>query len=777
MKLDRKYYFLVSKNNLNYVLCLLLFIAILISTNSYAQTSSGPLGFCPIRTDIPPRPLVTESLQLDDIFITANYIDYIDGEASHLNGNAELKYNEQQVRADSIKYDEPQNSVELMGNVNYWDNDVYINSPDARINLDTDTGDFSKVEYWLLGNRGRGNANQVSIDLGTRTEGQKVDYTTCDPDLDSPWNLTTNVWKLSASKLVLDHERDRGSGTHVVLKIKDIPVFYTPYISFPTSDRRKSGLLAPTFGSSSRYGAEFQIPYYWNINPQMDATITPRFISKSGLMMVGEYRYLFKRSKGSLNIEYLPDDSVHDGKDRNSIAFEHRQSFLDNGRVSLIYNRVSDKEYLEDFSSTLIGTSTRFLRQSAIASYAWFSNGHRLSINNQVGNYQIVDRNIPVTSRPYKRLPSTTVIYTSPYKDSKLYYKFIGKFDHFDRGNNVELNSVNGIRYDLFPSVSYPINNQSYYVIPKAGVRYTSYQLNQNTVFNNRKPDRFVPLFSMNSGMFFERNTNILGNAVLQTLEPRIFYLYIPEHSQTDLPVFDSGQYNLNFTSLFYENRFSGIDRIGDTNQVSIAVTSRLYSEKTGQYLGSFSLGQAVYLEDRNVILPGRLEQKETTSPIIASLESNLIKNLDIRGEFQWDPDLKRTQKLTISTQYRPGEGKVLNIGYRKHLADPNIRTLNQFNVDQTDISFKWPVNREWNVVGKWNFAAKESRTLDLFAGVEYSGCCWGMRAVGRRFLSSLGGEYDTGFFLQFELKGLAGLGEKTVDFLRMSIPGYQSKF
>jgi LPS-assembly protein len=714
-----------------------------------------------------------ENLLLDDIFITANNVDYIEEGASHLRGNAGLKYNEQQVRADNIDYDESQNLVELMGNVNYWDNEVYISSPDAKINLDNDTGDFSEVQYWLLGNRGRGNATQVLINLGKTTEGQKVDYTTCDPDLDSPWNLTNNVWKLSASKLVLDHERDRGSGTHVILKIKDIPVFYTPYISFPTSDRRKSGLLAPTFGSSSRYGAEFQLPYYWNINPQMDATITPRYISKSGLMMVGEYRYLFKRSKGTLNIEYLPDDSVNDGKDRNSIAFEHRQSFLDTGRLSLIYNRVSDKEYLEDFSSTLIGTSTRFLRQSAIASYAWSTNGHRLSINNQVGNYQIVDRNIPVTSRPYKRLPSTTVSYTSPYKDSQLYYRFIGKFDHFDRGNNVELNSVNGIRYDLFPSVSYPIKNQAYYAIPKVGVHYTSYQLNQNTVFRNREPDRFVPLFSMNSGLFFERNTNIFGNAILQTLEPRIFYLYIPERNQTALPVFDSGQYNLNFASLFYENRFSSIDRIGDTNQVSMAVTSRLFSEKTGQYLGSFSLGQAVYLKDRNVILPGRLVQKETISPIIASLESNLIKNLDIRGEFQWDPDLKRTQKLTISTQYRPAGGKVLNLSYRKHLADPNIRTLNQFNVDQTDISFKWPINIEWNVVGKWNYAVKESRTLDLFGGVEYSGCCWGMRVVGRRFLSSLGGEYDTGFFLQLELKGLAGLGEKTVDFLRMSIPGY----
>jgi LPS-assembly protein len=324
--------------------------------------------------------------------------------------------------------------------------------------------------------------------------------------------------------------------------------------------------------------------------------------------------------------------------------------------------------------------------------------------------------------------------------------------------------------------VSYPINDLSYYLIPKAGVRYTSYQLDQNAILPENKPDRFVPIFSMDSGLFFERNTDLLGETIMQTLEPRLYYLYIPERDQSDLPVFDTGQFNESFTALFIENRFNGVDRLGDANRVSLALTSRLYSNESGRQLGSLSLGQAIYLDDRNVVLPGIPAQNQTFSAIVASFESNFFNNLDLSGEYQWDPDLERTQKLTLSAQYHPESGKVLNLGYRKHRADPNS-ALNLFNVDQTDISVKWPVNPEWNVIGKWNFAVEESQTLDLFGGVEYSGCCWGIRAVARRFLSNIDGEYETGFFIQIELKGLAGLGGKTVDFLKMSIPGYEEEF
>jgi LPS-assembly protein len=773
--------FRVQANNTDNSLYLFALLSCLLASsypaNSQAQSNLEPASFCPVMMTVPPRPLVTETLEDDDIMVIANSIDYVEGGTSLIVGNAELSYNDQQARADRIEYNDPENTVRLNGDINYWDNDVYLTSPAASIDLDSDTGDFEDVRYWLLGNRGRGSARQVMINLGTTTRGEVMDYTTCDPDLESPWNLTTNIWKLSAQNITLDHEAQRGTGRNVILKIKDIPVFFTPYISFPTSERRKSGLLVPTFASSSRYGFELLAPYYWNISPQTDATITPRLITNSGLMLMGEYRYLFKRGRGTVNLEYLPDDSVKQGKDRSSISIDHRQSFLDAGRFVLNYNRVSDRDYLEDFSSSLIGTSTRYIEQSAIASYSWNLSGHRLSIHNQVGNYQIVDRNIPDVSVPYKRLPSTTINYASPVKHAQLAYSFKGIFDNFVRDDDLSPDNVNGSRYDLYPTVSFPIRNIAYHLTPKVGLRYTSYQLKDNPVFNDQSPDRFIPMMSIDSGMFFERQANLFGQDVLQTLEPRLYYLYVEEEEQTDLPIFDTGLYTPSFSSLFYENRFNGVDRFGDANQISMALTSRAFSSESGRQLGSLSLGQTVHLNDRNINLPGFSDETESVTAIIARVESNFFQHVDFNGEFQWDPELDRIQKLSVRTQIRPGEGRIINLGYRKHRSNPANRVINIFDVDQSDISFKWPINNEWNLLGRWNYAVEKDRTLDLFAGVEYNSCCWGVRAIGRRFLTSLNGEYETGFFVQIELKGLAGLGQKTVDFLRTSIPGYESGF
>ncbi len=758
---------------------------LLVSASVSAQSATaGQTGaLCPVTVDIPPRPLLTEPLKLDDLYLTANQAVSIEGGTSTATGNAELAYNEQQLTADRIDYHQTNDIVDLQGDVNYWDNDVYLNSSSAHIELEADNGAFADVNYWLLDNRGRGKADKVNVSSGTLTVGERVDYTTCDPDTGSPWNLTTNIWKLSASKLTLNHETDRAYGKHVILKVKGIPIFYTPWLSFPTSDKRKSGFLMPGFGSSTRNGAELQVPYYWNIAPDMDATITPRLMSNVGAMLAGQYRYLLSRGSGTLDIEYLQGDSRFDDKSRSSIAFEHRQTFLQSGYLALLYNRVSDQHYLEDFSSSLLGTSIQFLEQSATTSYTWSPGGHYLNLYNVIGNFQTVDRNLPVAARPYRRLPSTTLNYGSPYKNTRLNYNLLGKFDYFTRGNDISLSSVNGMRYDIAPAISLPMNRQSYFVIPKAGARFTQYHLDGNNNFSDERPDRLLPFFSLDSGIFLERNTRILGEQVLQTLEPRFYYLYVPEEDQTDLPIFDTGPNLPTFASLFYENRFNGFDRIGDANQFTLAATSSLYSESTGQHLGYFSLGQTYYLRDLTVTMPGAPVQTGNQSAIFSELGTTLFDNLELRAEFQWDPILDATQKLGFHAMYRPGPGKVLNLGYSDYKLDPYATVIDSTNIGnfvrgkQTDISFHWPIKPELNVVGKWNYALEEARTLDVFAGLEYNSCCWGVRIVGRRFLSNIEGEFESGVFLQFELKGLAGIGEKTVDFLNRSIPGYESEF
>jgi LPS-assembly protein len=759
---------------------LLLLLVVMLAAPLQAQTTvdTRRFAFCPITTPIPLRPVVTESLKPGELFLTADQAESIEGGVSTAIGDAELSYNRQQLTADRIDYHQPTDVVELQGNVHYWDDDVYLSSIDGHVELETENADFNNVSYWLLENRGRGKANSIHVRSGNRSEGQKVDYTTCDPDTDGPWNLDTNIWKLSMSRLYLNHDTDQGSGRNVVLRIKDIPVFYTPWMSFPISSKRKSGFLFPGLGSSTRNGAEIQAPWYWNIAPDMDATITPRAMSNIGVMLAGQFRYLMPRGQGTLDVEYLPNDSRFDDKARNSIAYNHSQMFLSSGYLGLIYNRVSDQRYLEDFSSSLLGSGTQFLEQSARTFYGWNLGNHWLGLSNLIGNFQTVDRNLPVQYRPYKRLPSTTMWLDSPYKNRRLNYNISTQFDYFTRGNDELQNSVNGIRYDLAPTLSLPVNSVSYFVEPRAGMRLTRYHLDANNSFSNNAPDRVIPFFSVDSGVFLERNTRVLGDDVIQTLEPRLYYLYVPEKDQSDLPVFDTGEYTTTLASLFYENRYNGLDRIGDANQITAAATSRFYLENTGEQLGYFSVGQAYFLDDRSITLPGQLVRTEQRSAIMAELGATPSPGLELRTEYQWDPYTNRTSKLGFNAMYRPAPGKVINVGYRDLKPDPYQTGLEQiYRVEQTDISFRWPVRADLSIVGKWNYAIEQDRSLDLFAGFEFNSCCWGLRMVGRRFLSNIDGEFESGVFLQFELKGLAGIGEKTVDFLTRSIPGYESEF
>ncbi len=751
----------------------------LLSFGLISDAISAELGgdytslICPLSLNIPDRPYVDAELAEDDTYMTADDADLIENGISTLSGNAEITRNTQQVTADTIIYNQPEDTANLDGNVNYWDVDLFLNSEDALLKFDNGVGEFTNADYILKESRGRGSADKMVLDIGTRTDLEKLEYTTCDPD-DQFWNFT-------ASSLSLDHENNYGKARNVVIRVKDVPVFYTPYLSFPLSKERKTGFLAPGYGTTNRNGFEFQTPYYWNISPSMDATLTPRLLTDSGVMAMGEYRYLHNRGSGVINMEYLPSDNGRDDKHRNFIALELDQQFAKRGHLYLDYNRVSDQFYFEDFGSQLSITSTSFLQQRADITYSG-SNWNALA---RVQNFQTVNRSIPTTSRPYKRLPQVIFNYGSPRNNHALNFGLNSEAVYFDRGENTALlDVVNGLRIDLNPYISFPMSTRSTFIKPKLRLRYTQYALNENSLFES-SPNRILPIFSLDSGIFLERDTNLFKTDYIQTLEPRLFYRYTPHDGQEDLPVFDTGQYTFSFNSLFYEDRFSNPDRVGDANQMTLAVTSRLIRQDTGASLGSVSFGQIFYFRDRKVTLPNLLVRDEDTSSLVAAFETDIFKNLHFNGDFQWNPYVSNsTEKITLKATYNPAPDKILNFSYRVVRSNEINRVVGfdsfgvaTTDIDQTDLSFSWPIKNNWSVVGRWNYAVPEGRSLELFGGVEYESCCWGVRAVARRFLSSVDGEFDTGIFLQMELKGLAGIGKKTVDFLKQQIPGYQSEF
>ena len=675
------------KNNL-----IILFGLISLSCNTFAAELGGGYStlICPQSLNIPERPYVDTGLADNDIHISADKADLVEGGVSSLRGNAVISRDSQQITADGIDYDQSDDNAALRGNVKYWDETLFLKSETANLKLDNGSGVFNNANYILVDSRGKGNAEKLFVDIGKLTELEKVKYTTCTQE--------EKFWHLTADKISLNHEENWGKARNVLVKVKNIPIFYTPYMSFPLSKERKSGFLTPGYGATNRNGVEFRTPYYWNISPNMDATLTPRFITDAGVMAMGEYRYLFPHSNGEIDFEYLPSDSNREDKHRNLFHITHQQSFSDSAGFFFTYNRVSDKFYFEDFGSQLSKTSTRFLERRADVFYR----AKNWNITTRIQDYQTVDRSIAVSSRPYKRLPQILFNYSSPRGYEQLNYGLNTNFVYFERGDDASFSdNVNGSRIKLRPYVNYPMHTLATYVEPKFSLDYTQYNLNGSATFDDN-PSRVLPIFSLDSGIFLEKETELFGNNFTQTLEPRLFYLYIPNENQSDLPIFDTGLYDFSFDSLFRENRFSGDDRLGDANQVTLAVTSHLINQKNGKNYGNIRLGQIFYFRDRKTTLPNGTIRDEVSSPIVAEINTTIIKNWVLGGDIQWDPNIgDKTEKITARAIYNPMPGKVLNLAYRVRRDTTDI--------EQSDISFRWPFNQQWSAVGRWWWCSRTS--------------------------------------------------------------------
>lgn len=723
-----------------------------------AAADGAPGLFCPQPLAVPARPAVEAALEPDQTYISAEEADLVEDGVSALFGNVDLLRNRQQARADRVIYDQPRDTADLEGDVRYWDDRLFLQSETAFLDFNSETGQFRRGDYLLIERRGRGAADSLTHTLDTRTEMEAARYTTCRPDAE--------FWRLNAQSVDLDHSEDWGRARHVVLRIKSVPVFYTPYLSFPLSDKRKSGFLAPGYGNTTRHGLEFSAPYYWNIAPAMDATLTPRFLSESGVMARGEYRYLRAAGSGIVKAEYLPADSQRGGRHRNLFGLKLNQRFLAAGNLYIDYNRVSDRFYFEDFGNQLSISSTRFLEQRADISYS----GNHWNALLRVQNYQTVDRAIGRASRPYRRLPQLLFNYNSPRRYSALNYGLASEAVYFERGAEATAGaSINGLRLKLRPYLSYPLRTVAAFLEPRLGLDYTQYRLTDSALFKG-SPGRVLPVFSLDGGVFLERNARLFGGRYLQTLEPRFYYLYVPEQDQSGLPVFDTGLVTHSFSALFRDNRFTGADRLGDANRLTLAVSSHLIDQETGRDLGRISLGQMLYFRDRKVTLPGAAIAKARSSALIAAFNTRLVDHWQLGADIIWDPNTGNgTRRFTAEASYNPAPGKILNLAYRVRREGADI--------EQSDISLRWPLGKKWGVVGRWNYAVPEGRSLEMFAGLEYEDCCWGARAVARRFLANLDGRYETGLFLQLELKGLAGLGGNTLDFLKRQISGYRGEY
>jgi LPS-assembly protein len=683
------------------------------------------------------------------VYIAADDVDLIEEGRSILRGDVQLLKGRQQLQADQVVYDKQQELLEAAGNVRFWDQGLYVSGERGSMDVASDNIWIRDAHFLMEAEHGRGEAQGVTITGSNVLRAQKGTYTTCNPG--------SNDWLLRGRNIKLNKETDTGQAWNVLLRFKGVPILYSPYLRFPLSDQRKTGFLAPRVGASGEAGLEATIPYYWNIAPNQDATFSIRGMTKRGVLLGGEYRYLTRQASGELGGEYLPLDLELD-EPRWALKLRNQWSPARRWNTVLDINQVSDDNYLEDLSTSLEISSTQFLERRGDVQYTgngWWARG-------RLQSFQTVDETITPTERPYAQLPQLLVSSNLPERNWRFNFSGEGEFVNFERSAG-----VTGTRAGLVPSVSFPIRTPGIFFVPRFKLNYTEYQLRNTRAGEPDTPTRLLPTVSVDTGLFFERDWQLGDTDLRQSLEPRLYYLYVPFEEQEDLPVFDTGEFTFGFGQLFRDNRFDGPDRIGDANQLTLALTTRLFSPTSGDEFLRASVGQIRFFRDREVTLPGDSPNTSPSSDIVADMIGFIADRWRISAGLQWDTQEGRATRRAVSLRYQPDLDRVVNLAYR----------FREDVVDQTDFSFRWPVHKNWGVVGRWTYAFDEKTTVETFAGFEYESCCWAVRGIARRYLANTRGEFNNAVFFQFELKGLGGLGQQAAAFLRQSIPGYEPEF
>ena len=684
------------------------------------------------------------------IYVVADSTEGTPGGEIQLRGQAAIVKGDRQLNADEVTFNRDSQAAVAVGAVVFGDSRMMLEGSSLEYNIDSDQGTIENASYALREKRARGRATRIIRRDASRHTLEGAFYTTCPPG--------KRDWAVRSTKVDLDFDAGEGTARNVVLDFKGVPILYSPYFSFPLSDERKSGFLTPSASTGGKNGFQVRAPYYLNLAPNYDATVTPRYMSKRGLMMEGLGRYLFSDFNGQVGGTYLPSDSEAD-RDRSLLTFKESGAFTPRWTHYLTFNRVSDNAYFEDFGNGINDVSTTHLQRLATTSY----NGDNWRVSGQVETYQTL-----FGSKPYRRLPQLS-FNTSGFAPGGLSYTLDSEYAIYDHPD-----LVHGTRLDLYPSISLPFERAAFRIEPRVGYRYTQYDLKQQLPGLDDKPSRALPILSLDSGLFFERDLDLWGVSAQQTLEPRLFYLYVPRRNQDDMPLFDTGDTDFNFQSLFRTNRFSGPDRQGDANQVTAAVTSRFMSASSGVEMFRASIGQTRYLRDRQVLLRSGPAIESNESAIVGELWARLTRALVASGDLEWDPDSGSTQRSVIGLYYRPQNGALLNASYRMRRELPNLSAPGLTDsLEQVDLSGIVPLGRNWQLVGRSYYSLPDSKFIESFVGVGYESCCWGARVVTRRYVRRYSGDTTSSIMFELELKGLTNIGNKVENLLTEGVFGY----
>ena len=603
-------------------------------------------------------------------------------------------------------------------------------------------GEMKDAEYTLSDGEGHGSSKLLKQNGKEITRLSKATFSTCPPNHRS--------WHIASSNIKLNHNNQIGSARNVTFKVGDIPLFYSPYFSFPLNNQRKSGFLAPGFGVSERSGSILSTPYYLNLAPNFDATLTPNLLTKRGIKLDTEFRYLTTKDKGVINVEYLPSDNVTNNN-RSLVSIEHTTNISRNLKLSINAADISDVNYFQDFGDSLVSSSIAALERRIDLTRT----GKNWIFNTSLQDYKVLDSN----DAPYSRLPELHFQYTPKRKTGDTQYFFETELVKFDKDN-----AITGLRLDLNTLASKRYGDAGWFLEPSLQLRHTQYSLDNKNLPINNSPSRSLPTASIDAGLFFERN--LRNSRKIQTLEPRLLYTFTPYKDQGDIPVFDSAATSFSTsTRLFSKNRFTGKDRIGDTNQLTVALTTRLFDPFKGKEVLTASIGQLFFFNDQRVTLLGEPIENSGSSELALELAGELNNNTRLITSAYWDSETKQISSTEFRLHYKDSKKRAINLAYRN--LDKEL--------EQVEFSFATPLNNSWSIITKLERDLKNNRSLETLGGVEYSNCCWKARLVTRRFLTSDNVTYDNVPFFEFELKGLGNLGTGATNVLEEQIYGYDN--
>ncbi len=688
--------------------------------------------------------------------VTADRIEGTNDKEVTASGKAELRRGDVSIGADELRFTNENEEVTAKGNVRIERRGDVMTGPSLRYRMPDATGAIEKPDYSLAPRQrnnsaptgARGSAAEIELQGEDRYHLVDATFTTCKPD--------NNGWYAQVGELDLDYTRQVGVARNATIHLLDTPILYLPYLTFALNNERKSGVLPPSFGSSDKSGPEFTVPYYFNLAPNRDLTMAARYMEKRGLQLNGQFRYLEKNFGGELRFEELPDDRVL-RTNRSALTVNHTYA---DGKMfgSLNINKVSDNNYFRDLTSRINLTSQTNLSREGLVGYSdsWWGTGV-YTTTARVQQFQTLqDPNAPVLP-PYGRAPQLAL--SAVRQD-------VGGLDLNVAGEYVDFShptQILGRRTTFYPSVTMPLLSPGWFVTPKLGLHSTRYGLEREPVGTAPTASRTLPIFSLDSGMTFERRTSVNSNDFVQTLEPRAYYLRIPYKNQNQIPLFDTALADFNYAQIFSENSFVGGDRINDANQLTVAMTSRLLAASSGQEAVKATIGQRYYFKDQQVTLnPGDTQRVNHSSNWLAVLSGPIAPKWTAESALEYNARDRSADRMTVSARYKPEQFKVLNLSYR-YLRD---------QIGQVDLSAQWPLGAKFSGVARYNFSYRDGRAVEALGGLEYDGDCWVGRFVAQRFATAAG-QTTNAVFLQVELNGFSRIGTNPLETLKRNIPGY----